>query len=168
MARGDERALRELIRAMQGRVYAYCLSLVLCPEDAEELTSEVFYQAWRSARNFKGQSRATTWLFGIARNLCMNHLRKKRIHFIELMEGDAVYNPEEELDYDPEVIKRAMERLSPAHREVLYLVFYEEMSYEEIASLLGIPENTVKTRVFHAKRKLKELLSNEKSGKGVF
>lgn len=169
IARGEEKALRELIRAMQGRVYAYCLSLVACQEDAEELTLEVFYQVWRSAKSFKGQSRATTWLFGIARNLCMNHLRKKRVQFIELMEGDAVYNPEEEEpDYDPEAIRRAMERLSPAHREVLYLAFYEELSYGEIASLLGIPENTVKTRVFHAKKKLKELLEHEKSGKGVF
>ncbi|MCS7196900.1 MAG: RNA polymerase sigma factor [Aquificaceae bacterium] len=169
IARGEEKALRELIRTMQGRVYAYCLSLVACHEDAEELTSEVFYQVWKSAKNFKGRSKATTWLFGIARNLCMNHLRKKKVQFMELMEGDAVYTPEEEEpEYDPEVIKRAMEELSPAHREVLYLAFYEELSYGEIASLLGIPENTVKTRVFHAKKKLKELLEHEKSGKGVF
>lgn len=169
IAKGEERALKELIKLMQGRIYAYCLSLLLCAEDAEEITSEVFYQVWRSAKEFKGQSKATTWLFGIARNLCMNRLRKKRMQFLELMEGDAVYHPEEEeTDYDPEAVKRALEKLSPIHREVLYLAFYEEMSYSEIAKLLGIPENTVKTRVFHAKKKLKELLENEKSTKGVF
>lgn len=168
IAKGDEKALRELIRLMQARVYAYCYSLLGNEEDAEELASETFFQVWKSAGKFKGSSKATTWIFGIARNLCMNHLRKKKIQFLELMEGDAVYEPEkEESEYDPELVKKAMERLNPLHREVLYLAYYEEMPYAKIAEILGIPENTVKTRVFNAKRRLKELIEYETSNKGI-
>lgn len=168
IAKGDEKALRELIMRMQARLYTYCFSLVGDEEDAEELTSEVFFQVWKSAKNFRGQSKASTWLFGIARNLCMNHLRKKRIKFLEIKEWDAVYDPEEEeLNYDPELLKKAMEKLSPLHREVLYLAYYEDMSYNEIAKLLDIPENTVKTRVFNAKKKLRELIQDATSGKRV-
>ncbi len=79
IARGEEKALRELIRLMQGRVYAYCYSLLGQEEDAEEITSEVFFQVWRSAKKFRGDSKATTWIFGIARNLCLNHLRRKKL-----------------------------------------------------------------------------------------
>ncbi len=167
IARGEEKALRELIRRMQGRVYAYCYSLVGCQEDAEELTSEVFFQVWRSAKKFRGDSKATTWIFGIARNLCLNHLRKRKIQFMELLEADAVCEPEEEPECDPELIKRAMERLSPLHREVLYLAYYEELPYSSIGELLGIPESTVKTRVFNAKRRLREIIENEASNKGI-
>lgn len=167
IARGEEKALRELIRLMQGRVYAYCYSLLGQEEDAEEITSEVFFQVWRSAKKFRGDSKATTWIFGIARNLCLNHLRKKKLQFMELLETDAVYEPEEEPEYDPELVKKAMEKLSPLHREVLYLAYYEELPYSKIAEILGIPENTVKTRVFNAKRKLKEIIENETSNKGI-
>ncbi len=168
IARGEEKALEELIRLMQARVFAYCYSLVGSAEDAEELTSEVFFQVWKSAGKFKGEGRASTWILGIARNLCMNHLRKKRLHFLELLETDAVVEEEEDpYPYSPEEVGRAMEKLSPAHREVLYLAFYEELTYSEIAKLLGVPENTVKTRVFHAKKKLKELLKDEGSNKRI-
>ncbi|MEM4558310.1 MAG: RNA polymerase sigma factor [Desulfurococcaceae archaeon] len=167
IARGEEKALRELIRLMQGRVYAYCYSLLGQEEDAEEITSEVFFQVWRSAKKFRGDSKATTWIFGIARNLCLNHLRKKKLQFMELLETDAVYEPEEEPEYDPELVKKAMEKLSPLHREVLYLAYYEELPYSKIAEILGIPENTVKTRVFNAKRKLKEIIENETSNKRI-
>ncbi len=167
IARGEEKALRELIRLMQGRVYAYCYSLLGQEEDAEEITSEVFFQVWRSAKKFRGDSKATTWIFGIARNLCLNHLRRKKLQFMELLETDAVYEPEEEPEYDPELVKKAMEKLSPLHREVLYLAYYEELPYSKIAEILGIPENTVKTRVFNAKRKLKEIIENETSNKGI-
>lgn len=167
IARGEEKALRELIRLMQGRVYAYCYSFLGQEEDAEEITSEVFFQVWRSAKKFRGDSKATTWIFGIARNLCLNHLRRKKLQFMELLETDAVYEPEEEPEYDPELVKKAMEKLSPLHREVLYLAYYEELPYSKIAEILGIPENTVKTRVFNAKRKLKEIIENEASNKGI-
>lgn len=167
IATGEEKALRELIRLMQGRVHAYCYSLLGREEDAEEITSEVFFQVWRSAKKFRGDSKATTWIFGIARNLCLNHLRKKKLQFMELLETDAVYEPEEEPEYNPELVKKAMEKLSPLHREVLYLAYYEELPYSKIAEILGIPENTVKTRVFNAKRKLKEIIENEASNKGI-
>lgn len=168
VARGEERALVELIRLMQGRVFAYCYSLVGSYEDAEELTSEAFFQVWRGAKNYRGESKASTWILGIARNLCMNFLKKRRVQFLQIMEHDAPYHPEEEEpEYDPKSVQRAMERLNPIHREVLYLVFYEELSYGEISRLLGVPENTVKTRVFNAKRKLREILEDEESYKGI-
>ncbi|MEN3033574.1 MAG: RNA polymerase sigma factor [Aquificaceae bacterium] len=165
IAKGEESALVELINIMQKRVFSYCFSLVGNYEDAEEITSDVFFQIWKSASNFKNLSTPTTWIFGIARNLCLNHLRKKKFHFQELLESDAVFNPseEQELSATVEEIRQALTKLSPIQREILYLVFYEEMDYKSIATLLKIPENTVKTRVFNAKRKLKEILSHERT-----
>ncbi|MCS7084421.1 MAG: RNA polymerase sigma factor [Aquificaceae bacterium] len=170
IARGEESALVELINIMQKRVFSYCYSLVGSYEDAEEITSDVFYQVWKSASKFKNLSTPTTWIFGIARNLCLNHLRKKKLHFQELFENDAIFDPieEQELNATAEEIRQAISKLSPIQREILYLVFYEEMDYKSIAKFLDIPENTVKTRVFNAKKRLKEILSHERANQASF
>lgn len=129
-------------------------------EDAQEAVSETFFQVWRSAKNFRGDSKVSTWLFGITRNVIRNMLRKrtKEVKTVEIMEHDAVYENDPWEPEDVGVLKKALELFPPAHREVLHLAFYEELSYEEIAQLLKLPLGTVKTRVFYAKKKLLELI----------
>lgn len=159
IADGDEEALKKLIRLYRDRVFLYVYGLTGNYEDSEEITAETFFQIWRSAKNFKGLSKPSTWIFGIARNLTMNLLRKRRreLQAYELEDRDFPVQ-DEELPQNVELLRAAIERLSPIHREVIHLAFYEELSYSEIAKVLGVPENTVKTRVFYAKKKLKEIV----------
>ena len=163
IAKGNEKSLKKLIRLYKDRVFLYAYGILQNYEDSEEATAEVFFQIWRSARRFSGRSKVSTWIFGITRNVCMNMLRKrkKQLPTLEIMERDAVYE-EVDLEEDVEILRRAIDQLPPAHREVIHLAFYEELPYSEIAQILEVPENTVKTRVFHAKRKLKEIVKRLK------
>jgi RNA polymerase sigma-70 factor (ECF subfamily) len=166
IAEGREEALKKLILMYNSRLFSYAYGLLQNYEDAEEAVAETFFQVWRSARNFKGGSKVSTWLFGVCRNVIRNMLRKKmkELKTLELMERDAV-SEELPIPEDVHMVRRALEALPPTHREVLHLVFYEELPYEEVAKVLGIPLNTVKTRVFYAKRRLLEAIK-EVSGEG--
>ncbi len=163
IANGNEKALKKLIRLYRDRIFLYTYGILQNYEDSEEATAEVFFQVWRSAKKFKGMSKVSTWLFGIARNVSMNVLRKRRRRFqtIEIMDHDAVWE-EIEIEEDVELLRRAIEKLPPPHKEVIHLAFYEELPYSDIAQIIGVPENTVKTRVFYAKKKLKELVERLK------
>ncbi len=164
IAKGNEKALKKLIDLYKDRVFAYTYSLLQNYEDSEEATAETFFQIWKSAKRFKGNSKVSTWIFGVARNVCMNFIRKRKRHPLtyEINERDAVYE-DVELDEDVEILRKAIEELPPLHREVIHLAFYEDLPYSEIAKILNIPENTVKTRVFHAKKKLKEIVRRLKN-----
>jgi RNA polymerase sigma-70 factor (ECF subfamily) len=123
---------------------------------------ETYTEVWRCAGKFKGNSRATSWIMGIARNLAMNELGKSKKHdniddFPSLSNG-VVPDPEP-MDRQ-RLIKEAMTKLPLKHREVLDLVFFCEMTYEEVSRMLKIPVNTVKTRVFYAKETLRNVLSS--------
>lgn len=159
IAKGKEDALRTFIKLYERRVFMYAYSVLQNYEDAEEATSETFFQVWRSAKNFEGRSKVSSWVFGIARHVCMGMLRKKLKHppTLELFETDAVVE-EEDAQLDIELLRKALELLPPHHREVLHLAYYEELPYEEIAQILRIPLNTVKTRVHYAKKKLLEVV----------
>ncbi|RME13154.1 MAG: RNA polymerase sigma factor, partial [Aquificota bacterium] len=164
IARGDQQALKTLILMYNSRLFSYAYGILQNYEDAEEAVAETFYQIWRSARNFRGDSRVSTWLFGICRNVIRNMLRKNRRHpfMLEIREEDAVV--EEEIEpMEVELIAKALDRLPAIHREVLHLAYYEDMPYEEIARVLGVPVNTVKTRVFNAKKKLLKAMEELKN-----
>ncbi len=155
VAKGDQQALRTLILLYNSRLFSYAYGILQNYEDAEEAVAETFYQIWRSARNYRGDSRASTWIFGVCRNVIRNMLRKNKRHpfMFEIREEDAVVEEEVE-PMEVELVVKALDRLPPIHREVLHLAYYEDMPYEEIAKVLGVPLNTVKTRVFNAKKKL--------------
>ncbi len=164
IAKGDEKALKKLMDLYRNRLFFYVYGLLENYEDAEEVVAETFYQVWRSAKNFKGSSKVSTWIFGIARNVSRNMLRKRmrEIKTVEIMEHDAVFEDQSIDSESAELVKKALERLPVAHREVLHLAFYEELPYEEIAKILGIPLGTVKTRVFYAKKRLLEVIKELK------
>ncbi len=163
IAKGNEKALKELMNLYRSRLFFYAYGILQNYEDAEEAVSETFYQVWRSAKSFRGGAKVSTWLFGITRNVSRNMLRKRlrEPKTLEIMEQDALLDDTHLEGEDIQLIKEALEKLPPTHREVLHLAFYEDFSYEEIANILGVPLGTVKTRVFHAKRKLLEVINEE-------
>lgn len=164
IAEGDELAMRVLYARHQLKIYRFVLRLVRDEMAAEDTISEVFLDVWRQAGRFEGRSSVSTWLLAMARNKAWSALRKRRETGVD--EGVAE-SLEDESD-DPEMVaqkadkgaamRRCIDRLTPDHREVIDLVYYQELALEEVAVILDIPENTVKTRLFHARKKLSELL----------
>jgi RNA polymerase sigma-70 factor (ECF subfamily) len=164
IASGDQRALRQLIARHQMRVFRFLVRRVRVEALAEELTNEVFLEAWRHAKTFEGRSSPGTWLLSIAHNRAVSSLRKRREESWDEDQAKEIASDED----DPEVteqkrdkgaiMRRCLDGLSAEHREIIDLVYYHEQSIAEASAVLGIPEATVKTRMFYARKKLSELL----------
>lgn len=156
----DQRALRELHGLFARRIYAFALRRIGKPDEAETIVSDTLLEVWKYPTRFRGESKFSTWLLGIARNKMLMLLRQRGPVYEELDEA----MPDEDLgSFDifankqlAEGLLRCMDGLSQVHRECLHLVLFEELSLEEIAGIQGCPENTVKTRLFHARKNIKE------------
>jgi len=157
IAKKDQNAFQTFFYIYKNRLYYYFYKLLENQEDAEELTMETFFRIYRNAGTFRGGSKVSSWVFGIARRVCLEHLKEKNksIKTLELYEGDAV-SEGSPINEDVELVRKAIEKLAPYEREVLFLAYYEELPYEDIAKVLDIPVGTVKSRVFNAKAKLKK------------
>ena len=164
IAGGDRLAMQVLFARHQVRVYRFVLRLVRNEATAEDLISEVFLDVWRQAGKFEGRSAVSTWMLGIARFKALSVLRKRPE---EELDEETAERIEDQSD-DPEtalakkdkgaVLRECLSALSAEHREIIDLVYYHEKSVEEVAAIVGIPEATVKTRMFYARKKLAELL----------
>ena len=160
----DQVALRALLGRHQLRVYRFVLRIVRREAVAEEVTNEVFLEAWRNAASYEARSSVGTWLLSIARFKALSSLRKKTEGELDDETAAAI---EDDAD-SPEVtiqkkdkagaIRECLGALSTEHREIIDLVYYHEKSVDEASEILGIPENTVKTRLFYARKRLSELL----------
>ena len=164
IAVGDGTAMRVLFARHQLRIHRFVLRTVRDETVAEDAVSDTFLDVWRQAGDFSGKSRVTTWLMSIARFKALTALRRRRESGLDEEwaegiedEGDTPEVISQKLDKGT-AIRRCMDRLSAEHREVLDLVYYHEASVEEVAEIVAIPVGTVKTRLFHARRKLSELL----------
>lgn len=141
-------------------VYRYALSILRTPHLAEDVLQETMMAVWKSASNFKGHSKVLTWIFGITRNQAHSILRKesKGQRLPETDPSSEAHDPTKSMHVDL-CVQDALETLSPSHREVMHLVFYENLTVRETAELLGIPTGTVKSRMHHARLALAKELS---------
>ena len=166
IARRDKRAMEALFERHNLRVYRFVLRLTGNVSLAEDIVSEVFLEVWRRAGAFEGKSRVSTWLLAIARHKAYD-ARRRHATTTPLDDDmaaaivDPADNPEVAANRENRdaLIRTCLTQLSPAHREVIDLVYYHERSVKEIAQIVGIPEGTVKTRMFHARRRTAELLT---------
>jgi RNA polymerase sigma-70 factor, ECF subfamily len=164
IAQGDRLAMQVLFARHHVRVYRFVLRIVRNEATAEDLISEVFLDVWRQADRFEGRSTVSTWLLAIARFKTLSSLRRKPDEELDEETAatieDASDTPEISLQKKDKsaVLRSCLERLSREHREVIDLVYYHEKSVEEVAEIVGIPEATIKTRMFYARKKLSELL----------
>jgi RNA polymerase sigma-70 factor (ECF subfamily) len=166
---GDRAAYDVLYRRLYPRVFAFVLRRLRDPSLAEETVVEVFFELWRNAGRFRGESRAATWVFGIAHFKCLAASRaarrSKRSAVLatasEILEAvpDNV-NAEDTMAARERVsqVKAAMGVLPDGQREVVELAFVEGLGYDEIAARLGVAEGTVKTRISRARSLLRRLL----------
>jgi RNA polymerase sigma-70 factor (ECF subfamily) len=164
IAGGDRLAMQVLFARHHVRVYRFVLRLVREESKAEDLISEVFLDVWRQADRFEGRSAVSTWLLAIARFKALSALRRRPDEELDDEAAEAIEdpadNPEQSLAKKDKsaVIRKCLQGLSADHREIVDLVYYHEKSVEEVAQIVGIPESTVKTRMFYARKKLAELL----------
>lgn len=166
VAAGDEAAFERLYQRYERRAYQYALSIVRDRTVAEEVVVDAMTSVWHGASGFAGESQVSTWILGIARHKALDALRRgaKRAHNATLEDcpelPSEAETPAETADRvsSTRLARRAMAMLSPDHQEILRLTFFEELPYEEIAVLLSIPGNTVKTRVYYAKQQLKRCI----------
>lgn len=171
IARGDLGAFEDLYQIYRRRLYVYLLKQVN-EQEAAELVNDVMYEVWKGAKTYRGTSRLSTWILGIAHHRALNKLRERKT-LEDLEVAEAIPDPKEspaagvERADLREKIKAAFQRLSREHREVLDLTFYQDRSYGEIARIVGCPENTVKTRMFYAKQRLQEILGQMGIGSEV-
>ena len=161
---GDRNAMHVLYARHHVRVYRFILRMVRNATTAEDLTSQVFLDVWRTASQFQRRSQVSTWLLSIARFKALTALRQRRHENIdqdEMLEvADAAETPEASLERSTTsaILRNCVAKLSPAHREIINLVYYHEKSVEEAGQLIGIPQSTVKTRMFYARKQLADLL----------
>ncbi len=168
IAAGDRSAMRALFERHQVKVYRFALRIVRDAALAEDTVSETFTDAWQHAGRFEGRASVSTWLLGIARHRALTAAARRRPS--ESLECDAAQNaidpsrdPEAELGIKDtgSVIRGALAALSREHAEIIDLVYYQEKSIREIGEILGIPDNTVKTRMFYARKRLAALVAAE-------
>lgn len=172
IAKGDRLAMQVLFARHHVRVYRFVLRLVRNEATAEDLISDVFLDVWRQAGKFEGRSQVSTWVLSIARFKALSAMRKRVDKELDDETAEAVVDTSD----DPEVslakkdkgeaLRQCLASLSPDHREIIDLVYYHEKSVEEVAEIVGIPEATVKTRMFYARKKLSELLKQNGIDRG--
>jgi RNA polymerase sigma-70 factor (ECF subfamily) len=172
IAHGDRLAMQVLYARHHVRVYRFVLRLVRNEATAEDLISDVFLDVWRQAAKFEGRSAVSTWMLSIARFKALSVLRRRPEEELDEETADAIADQAD----DPEValakkdkgavLRQCLTKLSAEHREIVDLVYYHEKSVEEVAGIVSIPEATVKTRMFYARKKLSELLKEQGIDRG--
>lgn len=162
----DESALRELYAAFGQRLYAYALRLTSEPALAEDVVQETLVTVWRTAGKYRGEGRVLAWLLGIVHNLALKTLRQRPIPITDEMEttlSAPEASPEMQTQSSEQArwVQQGLQSLSPEHRAVLELVFYQGLSLEETAHVCNCPLGTVKSRLSYARQHLRGVLSRQ-------
>ncbi len=171
---GDLRAFEQLVKRYQGPVYSFCRRMTRSNEDAEDVAQETFVRVFRSLDRLKPRAKFSTWLYTVARNLCLNLLRdqaRRQTQPLEVATGKKPHSQRGEVadeNYRPDTIAarheisaalcEVLEELSVAHREIIVLREFDGLDYHEIATVLGCRVGTVKSRISRARQHLQELL----------
>ncbi len=168
---GDRQAFDALVETLRGRAFHVARSLVGSREDALDLSQEAFLKVFRARETFREGEPFLPWFHRILRNTCFSFLRQRgRLKKLSLSAGaedegdwelaDEGPAPDANLEADERAraFRVALGRLSAKDREILVLRHFEELTYRELAEALGIPEGTVMSRLFHARRRLRERL----------
>jgi RNA polymerase sigma-70 factor, ECF subfamily len=165
VARRHRRSFERLYTKYAPRVFRFAFRLSRDESKSEEVVNDVMLEIWKSAAGFGGRSAPSTWIFGIARHRTLNAMRGRTLYIGDSDAAaevvDPAPSPEARVDGGRmcERLQAALDRLSAEQREVIELAFVEGLNYRQIAAIAKCPENTVKTRIFHAKKKLEPLLT---------
>jgi RNA polymerase sigma-70 factor, ECF subfamily len=177
---GDQRAFRILVERYQKKLYAFALGMIRDKQESMEIAQEAFAKVYKHLDYFKGEASFETWLFRIARNLCIDLLRRRaaggrreQVEFDETAETELEHgylgflgsrlgtNPQHGIMRKElaRKIEEAIQQLPEKHREVLLLRELEGMAYEDLSRILKVPKGTVMSRLFHARAHMQKILS---------
>jgi len=165
MADEDKRALKLLYVRHHDRVRRFVMRLTGNESTAEEVVNEVFLEAWRHAREFEGRSQVATWLMAIARFRAISASRRRSEAQLDKGAAAVIEDPSDTpaISMDKrersDILQKCLAKLTPLHREVINLIYYQGKKVEEVAQFTGAPINTVKTRMHHARSRMAELLA---------
>jgi RNA polymerase sigma-70 factor (ECF subfamily) len=160
---GDRQAFAELYSQLEKPLFRFVRTKLNDPFASADILQEVFLEIWRSAGSFQERSSVKTWVFAIAYRKVMDVFRKDRRLAGEDEMPDQVDEAQDAVQciiaaQEKDMVQYCLKALKPEHRSAIELTFFEDMSYREVAQVIGIPEGTAKTRVFHAKSLLMRCL----------
>ncbi len=176
---GDATAYRGLVERYETRIYHVCYGMVRNREDARDMAQDAFIKAYKNLSRFRFQASFYTWLCRIAMNVCIDHLRKQKVRKadafdegIATREAGGVISMEHHKNNPAKDVERkrlyarilaAMDELPELHRQVVVLREMEGLSYKEIAEVLEVPEGTVMSRLYYARKRLQAALQDERA-----
>ena len=170
---GDADAFGEIVRRWERRIYALAFGMLGREEEARDATQETFMSAFRNLRGFRGEARVSSWLHRIAVNQCITRQRRARVRSETALEEEAERDAaaftisahesparRAESREQTQAVRRAVAALPPELRQVLVMKEFEEMTFQEIAQTLELPQSTVKSRLYTALKQLRLRLEN--------
>jgi len=165
---GDAKARAWLLQQHSTPVYRFCLRMLANQEDAQDAAQETMVKVLRNLHRYRSDWRFSTWVFGIARNTCIDeHRRRKRRRTtseVEVVDRSASPYEITEQGMKAERLREALDELAPLYREVLLLYHFEQLKYREIADMLDLPLGTVMNRIFRARKRLRTIYDEHDAG----
>jgi RNA polymerase sigma-70 factor (ECF subfamily) len=159
---GDEAAFRELLELHGPHLLRFARKMIESPQTAEDLAQEIWVAIFRGLPGLRDVDKFRPWAFRIARDRIYREYRRRKINVLPLGDDELVILPgNEETAMDSAELQQSLGLIPPDQREVLVLRFFEEMSYEEIARVTGCTLGTVRSRIYYAKRALKNALERK-------
>jgi RNA polymerase sigma-70 factor, ECF subfamily len=175
---GDGPALAALVQSQQRYVYSIALGVMKEPADAADMTQEAFVRVLRSLHTYRGETRFTTWLYRLVTNVCLDGLRRRGRPIepldaaddegqSEVVDTDRWSRPDEqaELRESAAEVRAALADLPAPQRLALTLHYFEDMRYEDIASVMNVPLNTAKSHIRRGKERLASMLRRPENGR---
>jgi RNA polymerase sigma factor (sigma-70 family) len=165
--KGETRCFAELLSRHQDQVFSLALRFVRGERDAEDISQEAFLRAYRGLEEFRRDSKFSTWLYRITWNLCADWLRRNRKpgrttmaidDASDLPDGRVELEQRLLAEEEKEKVRLALDGLDDKYRAVLVLHYYQRMSYDQVAAVLEVPMKTVETRLYRARKLLRESL----------
>jgi RNA polymerase sigma-70 factor, ECF subfamily len=165
MAAGEKRALKLLYLRHGGRVFRFTVRLVGSEAVAEEIVNDVFLEAWRQADRFEARAQVATWLMSIARFKALGERRRRAelpldekfaSSIVDTADTPAVATEKRQRS---DILRACIAKLTPAHQQVINLIYYQGRNVEDAARFTGVPVNTVKSRMHYARSQLAEFLA---------
>lgn len=154
----DRAAFEELFEIYHPRLFAFLFRLTRSHGTAEELANDVMLTLWKDAGRFRGESKVSTWVFGIAYRKALAQLRKRKLTLVSIKDDDATVGDTGAQFEREDWVRQGIQALPAKQKLTVMLVYFLGLSCEETASAIGVPVNTVKTRMFHARKNMKEHL----------
>jgi len=163
--KGDQRAWDDIVRLYWRKVFNVAYKFVGRQDEAEDLTQDIFLKLFKSLKTFDRRANFSTWLISVSRNLCIDHYRSMRrehdvvthdVDVVSLARPSALDSPQAALEQRDRValLRAALDKLAPSLRTAVMLRDIQELSYQEIAEKLGVPEGTVKSRINRGRTEL--------------